>query len=255
MSRLDFIKELARLLDDLPREEKIEILKYYNGYFDDAGEENEAAIIAELGSPEKVAAEVKAGMQEDLSREGKTLDGQSGASQADGSMAGAMFEESKETEGSYQYDQSKDQPYVYGEQEASRRKRANGWKTIAIIAILMVTFPVWIGLLGGLLGLVGGAIGLAVSLIVGLFGLLIGVVVTAVACVIDGIATLVVAPITGMLSLAVGIFLLGLMLLVGLLIGLIFGKLIPWIIKSIGKLFQWFRKSIGGIVDGVTGRR
>ena len=64
MNRLEFMKELARLLDDLPREEKIEILKYYNGYFDDAGQENEAAIIEELGSPAKVAASVKAGMDE-----------------------------------------------------------------------------------------------------------------------------------------------------------------------------------------------
>ena len=53
MNRLEFMKQLARLLDDLPREEKIEILKYYNGYFDDAGVENEAEIIAQLGSPER----------------------------------------------------------------------------------------------------------------------------------------------------------------------------------------------------------
>ena len=47
MNRLEFMKQLARLLDDLPREEKIEVLKYYNGYFDDAGAENEAEIIAQ----------------------------------------------------------------------------------------------------------------------------------------------------------------------------------------------------------------
>ena len=69
MNRLEFMKQLARLLDDLPREEKIEILKYYNGYFDDAGTENEAEIIAQLGNPEKVAAEVKAGMEDAFAQE------------------------------------------------------------------------------------------------------------------------------------------------------------------------------------------
>lgn len=65
MNRLEFMKELARLLDDLPREEKIEVLKYYNGYFDEAGPEQEAAVIEELGTPEEIAKTIKAGMEED----------------------------------------------------------------------------------------------------------------------------------------------------------------------------------------------
>lgn len=35
-------------------------MRYYNGYFDEAGEENEEKVAAELDSPEKVAAAIKA---------------------------------------------------------------------------------------------------------------------------------------------------------------------------------------------------
>ncbi len=225
MSRLEFMKQLARLLDDLPREEKIEILKYYNGYFDDAGVENEASIVQELGSPEKVAAEVKAGMAWDL----------------DGDQTAASHENVS--------------------QAPVRRKKRNHWVTLAAVAVLLLTFPVWIGLLGGLLGLVGGllglfggVIGLVVSVVVWVISALIGLVNGVVGCIVGGIGLLLTAPVTGMLSLAVGIFLLGLLVLVGLLVGLIFGKIVPGIVGGIGKLIRGAGKAIGGIFDGIMGR-
>ena len=60
MSRQEFMEQLERLLTDIPEEERTEALTYYNGYFEDAGAENEANIIRELESPEKVAAIIKA---------------------------------------------------------------------------------------------------------------------------------------------------------------------------------------------------
>ena len=38
-------------------------LDFYNSYFDDAGAENEASVLRELGSPEKVAAIIKADLK------------------------------------------------------------------------------------------------------------------------------------------------------------------------------------------------
>lgn len=269
MSRLEFMKQLARLLDDLPKEEKIEILKYYNGYFDDAGEENEAAIIAELGSPEKVASEVKAGVQSELERECQTMDSQNSMEAQNAEEMGQEWmvvvdQTGKQTSDSYEQttgnvfgknDVEEDSSYSYESQNSSRHKKANGWKTIAIIAILMLTFPIWIGLLGGLIGLLGGSIGIIVAVVVGLFGALIGLVGAAIGCIVGGIGALLTMPISGVLSLAVGIFLLGLLLLVGLVIGKVFGKVIPGIVKVVGKLFGWAGKTIGDIVNGMTGRR
>ena len=49
MNREQFIAQLARLLQDLPPAERQEAIRYYQEYFDDAGEENEDAVIQELG--------------------------------------------------------------------------------------------------------------------------------------------------------------------------------------------------------------
>lgn len=62
MNRTQFMLELAALLQDISAEERTEAMKYYNDYFDEAGKENEEQILRELGSPEKVAAEIKAGL-------------------------------------------------------------------------------------------------------------------------------------------------------------------------------------------------
>ncbi|QNM05211.1 DUF1700 domain-containing protein [Qiania dongpingensis] len=61
MNRAEYMKELAYLLQDVPDEEKEEALQYYEDYFDDAGVENEAQVISELGRPEKIAAIIREG--------------------------------------------------------------------------------------------------------------------------------------------------------------------------------------------------
>ena len=63
MSYEEFMKELEGLLAGVPTEEKEEALQYYSDYFADAGKENEGEVISELGSPQKVAALIKAGLK------------------------------------------------------------------------------------------------------------------------------------------------------------------------------------------------
>mgnify|MGYP002585377349 CR=1 FL=1 len=60
MNRAEFMAALEAQLRDITTEERDEALKFYNEYLDEAGPENEAAVLAELGSPEKVAAIIKA---------------------------------------------------------------------------------------------------------------------------------------------------------------------------------------------------
>ena len=60
MNRVEYMTRLASMLQDIPVEERQEAMKYYNDYFDEAGEENEEKVAAELDSPEKVAAAIKA---------------------------------------------------------------------------------------------------------------------------------------------------------------------------------------------------
>lgn len=64
MDRAQFMQQLERLLSDISEAERQEALDYYESYFDDAGPENEAEVIRELGSPGKVAAIIQADLKE-----------------------------------------------------------------------------------------------------------------------------------------------------------------------------------------------
>ena len=59
MNRRDFMDALERQLYDVPLEERIDALQYYEDYFEDAGFEKEQDIINELKSPEDVANIIK----------------------------------------------------------------------------------------------------------------------------------------------------------------------------------------------------
>ncbi len=61
-----FLAQLEQLLYDIPKEEREEAMDYYRSYFDDAGAENEAAVIEELDSPQKIAQ----GLKEELNSAG-----------------------------------------------------------------------------------------------------------------------------------------------------------------------------------------
>jgi len=58
MNRIEFIEELKKKLRKLPYDEIKEAVDYYEGYFDDAGVENEQAVLTELGSPSAVASQI-----------------------------------------------------------------------------------------------------------------------------------------------------------------------------------------------------
>ena len=59
LDRQEFMRQLEQLLLFVPIQEKEEALQYYNDYFEDAGPENEQEVIASLGSPEKIAENIK----------------------------------------------------------------------------------------------------------------------------------------------------------------------------------------------------
>lgn len=59
MNRKEFIETLRRELSKLPQEEIDEAIEYYEEYFDEAGVEREEEVIKELGSPKKIANQIK----------------------------------------------------------------------------------------------------------------------------------------------------------------------------------------------------
>lgn len=224
MSREEFMRQLEALLADVSEEEKQEALSYYRSYFEDAGVENEERILKELESPQKVAATIKA----DLGME-------------DNSKTGEYTEhgfEDRRFEDRQKIELREKEP----KQQKESRSTYDGNQTlkiILIVAIAIVTSPIWIGaaggILGGILGILGGIFGLAVAAvcIAGSFyicgGILFGIGIGKVA--------------TG--SLAVGFALTGAGLLViaaavltTILCVWVCGKLVPWICNLLGRLWR-----------------
>lgn len=60
MRKDEFLSELRKKLKRLPQEETEAAIEYYRDYIDDAEGESEEAVIAEIGSPSRVAAQIYA---------------------------------------------------------------------------------------------------------------------------------------------------------------------------------------------------
>ncbi|WP_054743028.1 HAAS signaling domain-containing protein [Cellulosilyticum ruminicola] len=72
MNKWEFLQRLRESLTQMPEEEVNAAIRYYEEYFDEAGEENEGRVVKELGSPEQVAKQIsaeggiKANIKEDI---------------------------------------------------------------------------------------------------------------------------------------------------------------------------------------------
>ena len=152
MDRARFMQELEKLLADISETERQDALDFYNSYFDDAGAENEASVLRELGSPEKVAAIIKADLK--------------------GSAGG--YEYGEYTEHGYEDARTKERgqmPERY-EEESGTGKRffRKGNQAVLILAVILLVFisPFVKGAVGGILTFAVGILLLPFWLIVGL---------------------------------------------------------------------------------------
>ena len=152
MDRAQFMQELEKLLADISETERQDALGFYNSYFDDAGAENEASVLRELGSPEKVAAIIKADLK--------------------GSAGG--YEYGEYTEHGYEDARTKERgqmPEKYGEESGTgKRFFGKGNQAVLILAVILLVFisPFVKGAVGGILTFAVGILLLPFWLIVGL---------------------------------------------------------------------------------------
>jgi uncharacterized membrane protein len=205
MNRKEFMEELERLLGDLAEEERQSALEYYNDYFEDAGVEYEQEVIKELGSPEHVANTIKAEL-------------------------GMISADVK-----YEQSQTKKEETAKKVKDSVNR---NTGMIVVIVLLLIATSPIWIGVGGGILGVLLGAAGVIVGLCVALAAICAGMLIGGAASVVAGIAVLFVHPGTGLLAIGIGciLFMIGLLCL--LLCIKFYGTFLPWLFQSIGNLFQ-----------------
>ncbi|MCM1144951.1 MAG: DUF1700 domain-containing protein [Blautia sp.] len=246
MSRADFMRNLAELLADVPPAEREEAIQYYQNYFDDAGAENEQGVIASLGTPEQLARTIKAGLADGGNMGEFTEKGFSGYEQ--GSRNEVLYTgsgaENQDTQDSFQTEWGKDgytgtNHYEEKSDNGKKESKPMSGGMIALIVILCVlAAPVLIGIGSGIFG---GAVGVLGAL----FGILLGFGITAVVLIlvgvgffVGGVALMFGAPLGGLcmiggalVCMAVGLFFLWLTVM-------IYGVLLPAIVKGIIKIFQ-----------------
>ncbi len=193
MNRIEFMTELAALLQDVPEEERRDAMKFYNDYFDDAGEENEQQVIAELENPAKVAATIK----EDLGS----------ASREQGEYTEKGFRDSrfenKEMPAGRDY-QGRDYQGTgyesYGEQTPP--KTNNALKIFLIILLVIFGAPV-------IIPLAVAVIAVLAACGVSLLALFLSLIVASAAVVFAGVCVFIAGVLSLIPEIAVGLALIG----------------------------------------------
>ncbi len=188
MNRIEFMTELAALLQDVPEEERRDAMKFYNDYFDDAGEENEQQVIAELENPAKVAATIK----EDLGSAAR----ESGEYTEKG-YKDSRFE-NKEMPAGRDYQGTGYESY--GEQTPPRTNSA--LKIFLIILLVIFGAPVIIPIAIAVIA-VFGACGIA------LLALFLSLIVASAAVVFAGVCVFIAGVLSLIPEIAVGLALIG----------------------------------------------
>ena len=193
MNKTEFLEQLERLLGDISEQEREEALDFYRSYFEDAGEENEAQVIQELGSPGKVAAIIKAdlgesreenrqehgeytesGYQDERFREEHMPEKRESSSYGNTEENRASFGKT-ENQGTYRN-------YRYTGREHRRPQSGISWPLILVIGIIgILAIPV-------LFGVGGGAFGLLMGLFFGILGIVLGLFFGGIGCLIGGVA-------------------------------------------------------------------
>ncbi|WP_428768282.1 DUF1700 domain-containing protein [Treponema sp. HNW] len=200
MTKDEYLSLLRKELQALPHDEQEEAMNYYRSYFEDAGDENTASVIAELGAPEKLGAYIRSNFA--------CVPGKS--------------------------------PYVREKGEGGKKRaaadKANGINMLLLILLLTVTFPVWGPVV---LGLLAAALGIIVAIIAVIFAGVIAAAalfVAGIVVVVTGISLFFSAPLIALLGLGAGLFLVGLALLCGIIFIRICTKILPSVMRGIVKV-------------------
>lgn len=212
MNRQEFMRQLEYLLRNVPENERIDALAYYNDYFDEAGPENEYQVIQELGSPESVAQMILENVQREANTSGRQ-----------DYCTPEVAQEERQT---------------YNKQDATQKQGMSISTKILLIIVLVLTFPLWIGIVAGLFGGAVGLLGGLFGVVVGLIGAAFGLVVGGVACIGAGILCLIAEPVEGLACIGVGAILAAIGILLSLLCVLIVGVWLPKLVKA---LVHWIK--------------
>lgn len=246
MNKWEFLGRLSELLSDLAAGEREEALQYYENYFADAGAEKEAEVLSDLGSPEQVAEQIKAGL-------GKTEAGmftENGYREKlePGNPPQVYRDRSWQNAGAGQQEKTQNAGYQnnnWNTQKGNGKKKDMSAGTIALIIVLTVlASPVIISAGAVVFSVIAGILCTVFAIVLGLIVTAVVLFIVGIALLLGGFAKLFTGPFTGMLMLSGGCFLIGIELLMIILLILIFGKFLPWLVRGMENIGRYMRKKL-----------
>lgn len=222
MNREIFMRELNFLLQDINDEERTEALNYYQDYFDEAGIENEQAIINELSDPSRVAAMIKDGLK-------GTFD--------DHIEVGNQGFSNEDYKRSYEVIDSKTTSSTTKSLKEKWHNMVSRDKFILILILILAVVPLSFPLFGVFKGIFRAGFLAALAFACVFFGFWIITFILyfiAIAFIVCGMTSLFSLPGAGLIYMGVGCILIG--------IGTVFGKIASW----------FFKDCIPKIIDGIS---
>jgi len=224
MNRIEFMEALRNMLSELPALEREEALAYYEGYFEDAGSENEARIIREFGSPGRLAALIKEEVY------GAKREEKEEASDTKKSRAEEYKVEKPEGASEIPYEER----VTKAKEGSQERKKKNTERVFLVILLCVVASPAIIAIISSIFGILTGFFGAAIGLLIG-----------GVAAFVSGVVLCFSDLPNGLAAMGSGLVLTGVGFLFLPLVIWICGWLCPKIIKLISSGFRRFVGSEG----------
>lgn len=264
MNRETFMKELEYLLQDISEEEKADALSYYADYLEEAGTDNEEQVLREFGSPERIAAMIRADLADNLKEGGSFTErgfederfrdpGYQVVKRGNRSQGGGGPQTEEETykrndakgDGSTESQAGRDNKTAGFWKGKNGEKEINGWKIAFLVLAVLIASPLIIALFGIGFGLFGGLLGLLIGGIAVLAALFLAAALWTAAWIIAGIivifagAAVAMTPfnfLNGIWCMGMGVAFLGIGLISLAVSILFYGKLIPWLIQGSAEL-------------------
>ena len=266
MNKAVFIERLEYLLSDIPEEEREEAIAYYQDYLDEAGEDREADVLSEFGSPERIASIIRSNLNADLE------DG--------GFFTETGYEDERFRDPGYQVVKRKELPDVYEEAEAgfdgdayegfADRRRTTGFdedmfeesagnrtnrksknvrsgknknqtpvvKLILFGILALILLPWLLGVGSGVVAAAATLIALVAAAVLGIGFLTVAAGFSTVILTVMGAGILVSDFWGGITVAGFAVFVFGCALIGVALSILTYGKFVPWCIRTIVKILS-----------------
>ena len=201
MNKYEFLSQLRNELSSVSQEERDAAMSYYEEFFSDAGEENEQAVIASLGSPHDLAQSI-------------------------------ISENSKDAQPQTEFENESNNSGFTPPPTQAQRTGMTGGQTALIIILAILSLPIWIGLLSAVFGIVAGLFGAFIGITAALAACVVIFLSVAVAFFVNG------AFEAGIFSLGFSLFCAGLFPLAIVPLCKLLVKLVKVCCQGIASLFR-----------------